>query len=97
MSFQEIGGADLNVQDVLPGTGITTDGDDVIRVWNPGSGTYTTGLYWDETYDTEDNEMGPGWGNGRQDRLDITLFAGQGFWVQTIGNVVISFPVPAAL
>jgi len=88
MSFQEIGGADLNVQDILL-KGADPYGGDVLRVWNPLTEKYTYAFYFADTYADYDYDpdLGPGWADGDQIRLDFTIPAGQGFWLTTIGTV----------
>jgi len=84
VSFQEIGGADLNVQDVLPGTGIDVWGGDLLRVWGPVTAKYVSAYYFEETYSSDyKEEYGPGWATPGQVRLDFPIAAGQGFWLTT--------------
>ena len=91
MSFQEIGGADLNVQDILPGAGFS-EGGDLLRVWNPATSTYMFAYYFSDTYADYDYDpdLGPGWADGDQLRVDFTIPAGQGFWLTTIGNASVT-------
>ena len=91
----------FNIQDITPVSGIDLYGRDTLRVWNPGSGTYTTAGYYSETYDVEDTDgdfdLGPGWADEDGVRLDFMIEAGQGFWLQTRLNAVVSFPAPAGI
>ena len=100
--FQNIGDATINVQDILPGAGIDVWGGDLLRVWDPITAKYVSAYYFGETYDPldtnyEGDDLGPGWADGDQFRLDFPIFAGQGFWLTTTGNAVVSFPAPAGI
>ena len=88
MSFQEIGGADLNVQDILLEGADPYGGTDILRVWNPQTAKYTYAIYFNDTYADYDYDpdLGPGWADADQIRFDFTIPAGQGFWLTTSGN-----------
>ena len=92
--FQNIGDATINIQDVFPGVGIDLYGRDFLRIWNPLTATYITASYWGDTYDVEDvngdNDLGPGWADEGQIRLDFTIDPGQGFWLQTRANASVT-------
>ena len=72
-------------------------GGDWIRVWDPTHQTYTTAFYWGKdadggVYESADaaEPIGPGWGDGEQNIIDITLDHGQGFWAQSVGGGTIT-------
>jgi len=84
--FQNIGDTDINVQDVLPGPGVTDGGTDLLRIWNPATATYVAAYYCSETYSSDWNTTyGPGWADSSWVRLDFPIATGQGFWLTT-GN-----------
>ena len=85
VSFQNIGDTDINIQDIQPGTGYG-DGTDLLRVWNPLTGTYVYAYYWDNTVDENEISCGPGWGDAGGIRSDIDIAAGQGYWLTTVAN-----------
>ena len=100
--FQNVGDTVINIQDVTPVSGIDLFGRDFLRVWNPATATYVTASYFGDTYDVTDinyeHDLGPGWADGdTQVRLDFTIDAGQGFWLQTRSDAVVSFPAPAGI
>ena len=82
--FQNTDDSSLNVQDILPDTGISA-GTDLLRVWNPATGTYTSVYYFGDTYADfgYDPDLGPGWADGDQIRSNFSIEAGQSFWLAT--------------
>jgi len=87
VSFQNIGDTVISIQDVVPMTGFDDEGGDQLRIWNPLTSTYTTVYYYADTYTNSvySNDLGPGWADELQNRLNITLDPGQGFWLKTLG------------
>ena len=85
VSFQNIGDTSINVQDIIPVSGFG-EGVDLIRVWNPTEKTYTFAYYYSETYADYNYEpdLGAGWADGDQIRSNISIDAGQGFWLTTV-------------
>jgi len=98
--FQNIGYTTINVQDVEFASGMT-EGEDLLRVWNPATAKYVAATYYGDTYDPSDTgyttDLGPGWADVDQFRVDIPISVGQGFWLTTPANAVIAFPVPAGI
>ena len=91
---------DASVQDITPVSGFV-DGADVLRVWNPITAKYVAASYYGDTYDSADinydTDLGPGWADTDQFRLDFPILAGQGFWLTTRNNAVVSFLAPAGI
>ena len=89
---------DINIQDIAPVSGIDIWGGDVLRVWDSDAATYTYAYYFGETYNSDYSvELGAGWSDGDQIRLDIPIAAGQGFVLTTASDAVVSFPVPTGI
>jgi len=96
---------DANIQDVTPVSGFS-DGGDLLRIWDPVAAKYVSAYYFGDTYAFDiglgdidyGNDLGPGWADGEtQERLDFQILAGQGFWLTTRNNAVVSFPAPAGI
>ena len=88
VSFQKVGGEDIDIQDIQPGAGYSSDvGYDLIRVWDPLTGKYVFAYHWNQTYDKDTGDpLGPGWGDIDENRLDTFIVAGQGYWLTTLKN-----------
>ena len=96
--FQNTDGTDISVQDVKPVSGFGY-GVDLLRVWNPGLGTYTFAYYFTDTYADYDYDpdLGPGWADGDQIRITCPIEVGQGFWLTTVDAAVVEFTPPAGI
>ena len=88
----------LSIQDIVP-TGYSDYGTDWIMVYDRTTSTYTKAYYWGAAadggvYESADAEepIGPGWGDGNQNVINITLSAGQGFWTQCVTGGSLAFP-----
>jgi effector-binding domain-containing protein len=88
----------MSIQDVVPVSGFSTTGGDLIKIWNASTRTYVSAYYYDTLYSADYNTTyGAGWGDIDQIKLDTAIGAGQGFWLTTAQNAVASFTVPAGL
>ena len=71
-----------------------TDSVDWIKVYNPETGKYETASYYDEIYETLDSEdpMGAGWGDEDGTAVNMTIDPGQGFWMKTDKDTIVTIP-----
>jgi hypothetical protein len=90
---------DMSIQDIVPVSGFSTTGGDLIKVWNASTRTYVSAYYYSDVYadDNYDPSLGAGWADGNQIKLNTIIAAGQGFWLTTAQNAVVSFTAPAGL
>ena len=90
---------ELDIQNIVP-TGYSELGSDWIMVWDASTRQYTDAYYWGESaeggvYSSPDDDaecLGPGWGDGDQTVINITLTAGQGFWTKSVAGGSLAFP-----
>lgn len=105
--FQDINGnGTISIQKLVAGDGFAPAGTDWIRIYDPQERTYTLAAWWGDGYgvyaddagDEDDPIAEHGWGttDGYQTVIDITVQAGQGFWVQSVGGGTLTFPNPLA-
>ena len=83
---------DIDIQDIVPKSGIDVWGGDSIRIWN---GTKYTNYYYFGV-DADEGSEGlsdgtSGWGDLNGDPVTVTIPLGQGFWINTQGPATITF------
>jgi hypothetical protein len=90
--------ASLSIQDVEPVSGFS-DGLDLIKVWDAVNRTYTSAYYFSDVYADYDYDpsLGAGWADIDQIKVDVVIAEGQGFWLTTANDAVVSFTAPAGL
>jgi len=94
---------ELDIQKIVP-AGYVENGGDWIMIWDPVNQTYIDAYYWGESadggvYDSPDENaecLGPGWGDGNQTVINITLAPGQGFWTKARLGGTLTFPIAIA-
>ena len=79
---------DINIQDVQ-GEGLADGGVDMIQIWNGSSYDY---YYYYSAADDINGDGTAAWGDESWTPVDVTLYAGQGFWLQTQGAGTLTFP-----
>ena len=98
VGFQNPGTNTISIQSVVPVSGFSVEGADQLRIWNPLTQGYSTFFYYSDTYAVEDvtytTSLGAGWGDGGAFRANVTINQGQGFWLKTAANAVLSFTSP---
>ena len=83
----------IDIQEVKA-SGLSPWGEDSIRVWN-GSG-YANYYYY--AYDDDEGSEGlldtqtDGWGDSSQNSVSVQIQFGQGFWIQSGSEAVLTFP-----
>lgn len=98
MQFEGVAGAQISIQDIVPVSGFSEFGGDLIKVWNAVTRTYVSAYYYSELYSADYEETYPaGWGDAGQVIIDLEIAAGQGFWLNTASDAVASFTPPAGL
>lgn len=87
VNFQNPETTTLSIQLIIPQSGFSIEGADVLRMWNPLTQGYASYFYFGVTYvdDTYAVEAGPGWADAAQIRVlsSVKLDPGQGFWIKT--------------
>ncbi len=95
--------AAVDIQDIVASSDFAPDGGDWIRVYDESDGSYTKAFWWGEDYgvyedaDADEPCAEQGWGDNQQTIINLTIGAGQGFWVQSVGGGTLTFPTPTAL
>ena len=79
---------DINIQDIQ-GEGLADGGIDMIQIWNGSSYDY---YYYYSATDDINGDGTAAWGDESWTPVDVTLYAGQGFWLQTQGAGTLTFP-----
>ena len=80
--------ADINIQSIQA-DGLADGGMDSIQVWNGSEYEYYS------YFSASDNIKGDGtaaWGDDNWEPVDVTLYAGYGFWVSASGDSTLTFP-----
>ena len=94
----------IELQDIK-GEGLSEEGRDSIKIWDPLSRTYMTAFYWGDSVDgvfddvnntpddyDDDIALGAGWGDGYQTALHADIDVGQGFWLMSTTGGTVVFP-----
>ena len=83
----------VHIQDIVA-TGLSPWGEDSLRLWD---GTSYSDYVW-YAYDDDEGSEGlldtlkDGWGDNDQKSVDVTIPAGQGFWIVSGSNATLTFP-----
>jgi hypothetical protein len=95
--------AAVDIQDIVASSDFSPEGTDWIRIYDESDGSYTLAGWWGtgfgvyEDADADEPCAEQGWGDGNQTIIEMTIPAGQGFWVKSVGGGTLTFPTPTAL
>ena len=91
--FVNVGGEDINIQSIQLGSQADSNGKDVLMMFDPNTQTYAIYNWMPVTYSSDFmTSYGPGWADANWIRQDVSINPGQGFWLQTKGNVSVTIP-----
>lgn len=82
---------DVVLQDVV-GTGMDPSGGDFIRLWDSAQNRYTDYSYYPGTTANIKGDGTDAWGDDDWTPVDVTIPAGQGFWLNAQGSGTLTFP-----